>query len=41
MATSASVNTDWKRSAGDFKCLECRKKRLPASKFSKTQVKLE
>ena len=40
MATSASVNTDWKRSAGDFKCLECRKKRLPASKFSKTQVKL-
>lgn len=39
MATSNSVNTDWKRSAGDFQCLECRKKRLPANRFSKTQVK--
>ena len=39
MASHVDVSTDWRRSAGDFQCLECRKKRLPANRFSKTQVK--
>jgi hypothetical protein len=39
-ATSSSVNTDWRRSAGDYECLECKRKRLPASEFSKTQSNL-
>ena len=37
---SAKFNTDWRRSAGDFSCTgKCRRKRLPASAFSKTQVR--
>lgn len=38
MATSAELNTDWQRSAGDFSCTVCHRKRLPASEFSKKQV---
>ena len=38
-ATSESVNTDWTRSAGDFSCKICRRKRLSAMYFSKAQVK--
>lgn len=37
---SAHLSTNWKRSAGDFMCIgPCRRKRLPASAFSKTQAK--
>ena len=39
-ATAQSVNTDWRRSAGDFSCTLCLQKRLPAAAFSKTQVAL-
>ena len=35
-----SLNTDWRRSAGDFECQVCKRKRLPASEFSKTQATL-
>jgi len=39
MATaSEDVGTDWERSAGDFSCSVCRRKRLPASEFSGKQV---
>lgn len=38
MAASSEVNTDWQRSAGDFSCSVCERKRLPASEFSKKQV---
>ena len=40
MATLTKHNTDWRRSAGDFTCTICLKKRLPASSFSKTQSTL-
>ena len=37
---SAHLSTDWRRSAGDFSCAgPCRRKRLPASAFSKTQAR--
>ncbi len=37
---SAHLSTDWRRSAGDFSCSgPCRRKRLPASAFSKTQAR--
>mmetsp|Transcript_5915 Transcript_5915/g.6799 ORF Transcript_5915/g.6799 Transcript_5915/m.6799 type:complete len:186 (-) Transcript_5915:517-1074(-) len=39
MATSSSVSTDWTRSAGNFTCKTCRRKRLPASEFSKSQAR--
>ncbi|CAK0852533.1 unnamed protein product [Prorocentrum cordatum] len=38
MATSSELGTDWQRSAGDFSCSSCGRKRLPASEFSKKQV---
>jgi len=38
MAKSEDLSTDWQRSAGDFSCSVCRRKRLPASEFSKSQV---
>eukprot|EP00930_Biecheleria_cincta_P050900 TRINITY_DN36075_c0_g1_i1.p1 TRINITY_DN36075_c0_g1~~TRINITY_DN36075_c0_g1_i1.p1 ORF type:complete len:292 (-),score=73.78 TRINITY_DN36075_c0_g1_i1:42-917(-) len=38
MAKSGELSTDWQRSAGDFSCSVCRRKRLPASEFSKKQV---
>eukprot|EP00516_Mucochytrium_quahogii_P001861 CAMPEP_0203760638 /NCGR_PEP_ID=MMETSP0098-20131031/13895_1 /ASSEMBLY_ACC=CAM_ASM_000208 /TAXON_ID=96639 /ORGANISM=" , Strain NY0313808BC1" /LENGTH=189 /DNA_ID=CAMNT_0050654295 /DNA_START=115 /DNA_END=687 /DNA_ORIENTATION=+ len=38
MATSGSLSTDWMRSAGDFQCTACQRKRLPASQFSKRQA---
>jgi len=38
MTESADLNTDWQRSAGDFSCSVCERKRLPASEFSKKQV---
>ncbi|CAK9046720.1 unnamed protein product [Durusdinium trenchii] len=38
MAKSDDLNTDWQRSAGDFNCVVCQRKRLPASEFSKKQV---
>merc|ERR1712232_800111 len=36
--THEEVNTDWQKSAGDFSCSQCGRKRLPASEFSKRQV---
>jgi len=39
-ANNATTHTDWRRSAGDFTCTVCRRKRLPASAFSKTQSAL-
>lgn len=38
MAKSDELSTDWQRSAGDFSCTICQRKRLPASEFSKAQV---
>jgi len=38
MAKAAELSTDWLRSAGDFSCAVCERKRLPASEFSKKQV---
>ena len=38
MAASRDVGTDWTRSAGNFACTVCRRKRLPASQFSKSQA---
>eukprot|EP00931_Biecheleriopsis_adriatica_P058503 TRINITY_DN34852_c0_g1_i1.p1 TRINITY_DN34852_c0_g1~~TRINITY_DN34852_c0_g1_i1.p1 ORF type:complete len:287 (-),score=90.21 TRINITY_DN34852_c0_g1_i1:46-906(-) len=38
MAKSDDLSTDWQRSAGDFSCTVCHRKRLPASEFSKKQV---
>jgi len=38
MAKSEDLSTDWQKSAGDFSCTVCRRKRLPASEFSKKQV---
>eukprot|EP00913_Durusdinium_trenchii_P003447 g3191.t1 len=38
MAKSDDLNTDWQRSAGDFNCVVCQRKRLPASEFSKKQA---
>lgn len=38
MATDESVSTDWQKSAGDFSCTVCERKRLPASEFSRKQV---
>ncbi|CAE8614533.1 unnamed protein product [Polarella glacialis] len=38
MAKSEDVSTDWQKSAGDFSCLVCGRKRLPALEFSKKQV---
>lgn len=38
MAESKDLSTDWKRSAGDFICSECGRKRLTAAAFSKNQV---
>lgn len=38
MAKEGELSTDWERSAGDFTCVVCRRKRLPASEFSKKQV---
>jgi len=38
MATSTELSTDWQKSAGDFCCTICGRKRLPASEFSKKQV---
>ena len=32
------AGNDWQKSAGDFMCLICRRKRLPAGAFSKSQV---
>lgn len=40
MATNQQTNTDWRRSAGDFVCTSCGRKRLPAMAFSKAQVKI-
>lgn len=34
----AELGTDWTRSAGDFSCVVCERKQLPASEFSKKQV---
>lgn len=38
MATDEGVSTDWQKSAGDFSCTVCERKRLPASEFSRKQV---
>lgn len=38
MAKSNDLSTDWQRSAGDFSCAVCQRKRLPASEFSRQQV---
>lgn len=38
MAKDTELSTDWERSAGDFTCIVCRRKRLPASEFSRKQV---
>eukprot|EP00401_Gymnodinium_catenatum_P009623 CAMPEP_0117512406 /NCGR_PEP_ID=MMETSP0784-20121206/29014_1 /TAXON_ID=39447 /ORGANISM="" /LENGTH=286 /DNA_ID=CAMNT_0005308123 /DNA_START=24 /DNA_END=884 /DNA_ORIENTATION=+ len=38
MAKEEGLSTDWQRSAGDFSCTVCGRKRLPASEFSKKQV---
>eukprot|EP00933_Yihiella_yeosuensis_P055581 TRINITY_DN54411_c0_g1_i1.p1 TRINITY_DN54411_c0_g1~~TRINITY_DN54411_c0_g1_i1.p1 ORF type:complete len:283 (+),score=81.18 TRINITY_DN54411_c0_g1_i1:38-886(+) len=38
MAKSEELSTDWTRSAGDFSCSSCGRKRLPACEFSKKQV---
>eukprot|EP00441_Pelagodinium_beii_P017735 CAMPEP_0197672684 /NCGR_PEP_ID=MMETSP1338-20131121/79463_1 /TAXON_ID=43686 ORGANISM="Pelagodinium beii, Strain RCC1491" /NCGR_SAMPLE_ID=MMETSP1338 /ASSEMBLY_ACC=CAM_ASM_000754 /LENGTH=256 /DNA_ID=CAMNT_0043252819 /DNA_START=24 /DNA_END=791 /DNA_ORIENTATION=+ len=38
MAKSEDLSTDWQKSAGDFSCTVCQRKRLPASEFSKKQV---
>eukprot|EP00439_Symbiodinium_sp_Y106_P044165 s3370_g5.t1 len=38
MAKADDLNTDWQRSAGDFSCSVCRRKRLTAQDFSKKQV---
>eukprot|EP00929_Paragymnodinium_shiwhaense_P015732 TRINITY_DN123832_c0_g1_i1.p1 TRINITY_DN123832_c0_g1~~TRINITY_DN123832_c0_g1_i1.p1 ORF type:complete len:322 (-),score=102.28 TRINITY_DN123832_c0_g1_i1:29-922(-) len=38
MAKNEEVSTDWLRSAGDFCCTVCGRKRLPASEFSRKQV---
>ena len=38
MASHQGVSTDWERSAGNFQCLKCGKKRLPATAFGKNQV---
>jgi len=35
----SAAGNDWQKSAGDFMCLICRRKRLPAGAFSKSQVK--
>jgi hypothetical protein len=33
-----ALDTDWQRSAGNFQCLSCKSKRLPAAAFSKAQL---
>merc|ERR1719235_1942879 len=33
------LSTDWLRSAGDFECTQCGRKRLTASEFSNAHVK--
>ncbi|CAE7223159.1 HACE1 [Symbiodinium sp. CCMP2456] len=38
MAKADDLSTDWQRSAGDFSCSICRRKRLTAQDFSKKQV---
>ena len=35
----AESGNDWQQSAGDFMCSQCRRKRLSAQAFSKSQVK--
>ena len=39
LPTVADEGNDWRKSAGDFSCGECGKKRLTAMSFTKSQVK--
>jgi len=36
----AESGNDWRKSAGDFVCSQCGRKRLTAQAFSKSQVSL-
>lgn len=38
MASHQELSTNWERSAGNFQCLNCGHKRLPAAAFGKNQL---